>query len=229
MSPSLDALTSPLPSWSPKNLRFAAVRALLGTVGRLSEGISIGHRHGFDSGVMLDHVYANQARGRTPLGRLIDRVYLNAPGWIGIRNRGALLERVIAEEVRRIASERGEAVVADLACGGGRYVLAALADAGRDVTVQATLRDYEAANVDKATANACRLGLAVTVERADAFSDRDLATLPRPDLVIVSGLHEIVADDETVRGHFGQIARVLSPGGRLVLTVQPDHPQGVGS
>jgi tRNA G10 N-methylase Trm11 len=41
----------------------------------------------------------------------------------------------------------------------------------------------------------------------------------------VSGLHEIVKDDRLVRDHFRQIAEVLAPGGRLIVTVQPDHPQ----
>ena len=40
---------------------------------------------GFDSGSTLDYVYQNQAHGRTALGRLVDRSYLDAVGWRGIR------------------------------------------------------------------------------------------------------------------------------------------------
>ena len=225
MTATLDTLTNPLPPLSPKALRYGAARFLLSTVGRLSKGISIGHEHGFDSGLMLDHVYENKAAGRAVIGRLIDRIYLEAPGWVGIRNRGALLKRYITREVRSIAQARGHAVVADLACGGARYLLAALAELADEVEFSATLRDYEQANVDRATEIARRMGLSVRLERADAFSDADLAQLTRPDLVIVSGLHEIIPDDDLVRNHLHQIARTLSSGGRLILTVQPDHPQ----
>ena len=225
MTATLEMLTRPLPPFSLKALRYGVARFLLGTVGKLSDGIAIGHAHGFDSGVMLDHVYANKARGRALIGRLIDRLYLDAPGWAGIRNRGALLQSRIVEEIRALAAARGDAVLADLACGGGRYVLAALAEVADEVDFSATLRDYRPANIEKAAENAARMGLSVAVERADAFSDADLASLPRPDLVIVSGLHEIISDDATVRNHFRQIAKILPQRGRPILTVQPDHPQ----
>jgi len=55
------------------------------TGGRLSKGIDLGWRSGFDSGLTLDYVYDNRRKGTTPLGRLIDRNYLNSPGWRGIR------------------------------------------------------------------------------------------------------------------------------------------------
>src|SRR5205807_6365235 len=75
----------------PGGRRFAPVRWLLKGPGRLSRGIALGWRHGFDSGLMLDHVYEDRARGVTPLGRALDRAYLNAIGWRGIRARRALL------------------------------------------------------------------------------------------------------------------------------------------
>lgn len=226
MTSQLETLTRPLPALSPKALRYALARFLLGTVGRLSTGIRIGHRYGFDSGVMLDYVYDDRAHGTTFAGRLIDRVYLNAPGWTGIRHRGALIRSLIVEQAQEIARRKDSVVVADLACGGGRYVLAALSDLKhRGVKVQATLRDYRSENVLKARANAAALDVDPLVESGDAFSEADLATLQTADIVVVSGLHEIVDDDRLVRHHFGQIAGLLAPGGRLILTVQPEHPQ----
>jgi SAM-dependent methyltransferase len=192
----------------------------------LSTGIRIAHQHGFDSGVMLDYVYENRAHGKTFAGRLIDRVYLNAPGWTGIRNRGSLIRSIIVEHTQEIARRKESVVLADLACGGGRYVLAALSDLKhRGVKVQATLRDYRSENVLNARANAIALDVDPIIELGDAFSEADLATLQTADIVIVSGLHEIVDDDRPVRHHFRQIAGILAPGGRLILTVQPEHPQ----
>src|SRR4051794_9745637 len=123
----LDASLPPLPVLSPKRLRFTLARLALATVGRLSDGIAIGHAHGFDSGVMLDHVYADRASGRCGVGWLIDRLFLSAPGWAGIRNRGELLQRVLVDEVAALARSTSRPVLADLACGGARYGLGALA------------------------------------------------------------------------------------------------------
>jgi SAM-dependent methyltransferase len=225
----LAELTRPLPPLHPKAIRYGLARLFIRTAGRLSKGIEIGRAHGFDSGVMLDHVYENKAEGRFLVGRLIDRVYLDAPGWAGIRNRGALLRDTIVAEAMKSARDVKSVTLADLACGGGRYVLSALQmlrDSGIDV--HATLRDYREENVRKAKENAARAGIDAVIEPGDAFSDADLDRLSAPaapDLVIVSGLHEIIDDDRLVMHHFTQIARLLAPGGRLIVTVQPDHPQ----
>lgn len=222
----LETLTRPLPPFSAKGLRYGLARAFMATAGRLSHGIRVGWAHGFDSGEMLDYVYENRARGTTLLGRLIDRAYLDAPGWAGIRNRGALLHATIRRETGAMVAARGPVSLADLACGGGRYVLDALDDLGRcGLPVAATLRDYRPENVARATANARLRGVAATIEQADAFDDAALAPLSGTDVVVVSGLHEIIPDDAVVRRHLVQIATLLPPHGRLILTVQPDHPQ----
>ena len=225
----LAALKQPLPAWHPMAWYYGLTRLALGSIGRLSAGVRIGLDHGFDSGVMLDHVYRNEADGIGSLGRMFDRLYLDAPGWVGIRNRRALLSRILAKTLAetlaaRAAQHDEPVVVADLACGGGRYLLDALGQVDAD-GVQATLRDYRPENVAAARANAARLGLSVLVEQADAFSDWDFVRLGPCDLVVVSGLHEIIEADAPVRRHFEQIARILKPGGELIVTLQPDHPQ----
>ncbi|HEX2221515.1 MAG TPA: class I SAM-dependent methyltransferase family protein, partial [Candidatus Limnocylindria bacterium] len=84
-SPSYEELSRPLPRWHPRAWYYGALAVALRTVGRLSAGIDLGFRAGFDSGLMMEYVYANRAQGRSPLGRLIDRAYLDAIGWQGIR------------------------------------------------------------------------------------------------------------------------------------------------
>ncbi|MCP4384588.1 MAG: methyltransferase domain-containing protein [Hyphomicrobiales bacterium] len=221
----LEDLTRPLPVWHPKAWYFAAARGLMGSVGRMSKGVNIGLQHGFDSGVMLDYVYQNRAAGRGLVGRAIDRVFLNAPGWAGIRNRGGLLEARILGSARAACTGDDPVRLVDFACGGGRYVLNALKRLKGGVPVDATLRDYRRENVDKAAANAVLLGLNATCETADAFSDLELPEPGSVDIAVVSGLHEIIDDDALVERHFHQVARALKPGGTLLLTVQPDHPQ----
>ena len=224
MSYSLAELQSPLPLWSPKAWYYGVARFAIRLGSKLSKGLEIGRKHGFDSGVMLDHVYENRAKGKGPIGRFIDRQYLNAVGWVGIRGRGKLLEKTLVDVINEQSTIKPHVKFADLACGGGRYVLDAIKKT-EGVSMEATLRDYEAANIEKTRLNARKLWLTPTIEQADAFDGKELAWLGQRDIVIVSGLHEIIDDDAVVRNHFKQLSRVVSPTGRLVVTIQPDHPQ----
>ncbi len=52
--------------------QFPFIRAAMKTGGRLSKGIDLGWRSGFDSGLTLDYVYENQAAG-LHAARAVDR------------------------------------------------------------------------------------------------------------------------------------------------------------
>ncbi|WP_161880474.1 class I SAM-dependent methyltransferase family protein [Deinococcus alpinitundrae] len=233
MTPTYEELARPLHLVSPKRWYYGAVRRVMKLASPLSRGLSIGFQHGFDSGVMLEHVYQNIPTGTGPLGKLIDRIYLNAPGWTGIRARGGLVKDALRAALREQAPAAGGTLrLLDVACGGGRYDLEVLEEfqASRpDVTVQATLRDYAQVNVDSAQALGQQLGVrGVTYQRADAFSDADSQRATEGglmDIAVVSGLHEILADDELIHQHFRQLSGVLKLGGTLIYTLQPTHPQ----
>jgi hypothetical protein len=90
------------------------------------------------------------------------------------------------------------------------------------------LRDFSPINVEAGQRLISDTGLAeiARFERADAF-DRDAiaAIQPRPTLGIVSGLYELFPDNDLVRRSLGGLAAALLPGGYLVYTGQPWHPQ----
>lgn len=204
-------------------------RGFLKTVGTLSRGIRLGHATGFDSGVMLDYVYENKARGTTPLGTLIDRSYLNAIGWRGIRLRREHLERLLIETIRRVQGEGEggkEVRILDIAAGAGRYVLETMAKV-RELPLRAHLRDYQQINLDAAKQLAKKLELdAVTLERGDAFDEESIAGVqPRPNIAIVSGLYELFPENAPLRSSLAGLARAIEPGGYLIYTCQPWHPQ----
>ena len=71
-----DRLSEPLPWYSPKGLGFRLQRLGMKTLGRLSRGVRLGLRTGFDSGKTLDYVYENQPRGRLAAGQ-VDRSLLS--------------------------------------------------------------------------------------------------------------------------------------------------------
>src|SRR5260370_36151041 len=95
------------------------------------------------------------------------------------------------------------------------------------ISMNGTLRDYKQENVDAARALAQEFGLEnVTVERGDAF-DRDsiAANAPRATIGIVSGLYELFPRNEPVLNSLRGLAGAIEPGGYLIYTNQPWHPQ----
>ncbi|MCM1983689.1 class I SAM-dependent methyltransferase family protein [Lyngbya confervoides] len=218
-------LFRPLPVWHPKALYYGIFRLLLRSVGRLSKGIRLGLNYGFDSGVMLEYVYGNRAQGTTFVGRGLDRLYLNSVGWKGIRERGQILQQVLRETLDQNRAQQIHSYLLDVACGGGRYDLEVLAQCPAD-SFSATLRDYRRENIEKATQLAQQLGVSVTLEQADAFSDVALAQVqPAPNIIVVSGLHEILPDNDLICHHFRQLYEIMAPQGTLIYTIQPHHPQ----
>jgi alpha-beta hydrolase superfamily lysophospholipase/SAM-dependent methyltransferase len=205
---------------------FAATRGFLKNVGPLSDGVRLGWRSGFDSGATLDYVYQNRPRGRTPLGRMIDQNYLNSIGWRGIRQRRLHLEALL-ESAMVQAQQAGRPVrIIDIACGGGRYVLETMRRLAH-IPATALLRDYRQENLDAAAHLAKSLELSgVTTELGDAFDRESLAaTSPRPTIGIVSGLYELFPENAPVRASLAGLADALEPGGHLIYTNQPWHPQ----
>jgi alpha-beta hydrolase superfamily lysophospholipase/SAM-dependent methyltransferase len=209
----------------PSGLRFAFTRLSMRTLGRLSRGIRLGWQAGFDSGLTLDYVYQNRAQGITPLGRWIDRAYLNSIGWRGIRVRRANLERVLVQTIKDTHAAGRTVRLLDIASGPGRYVLETIRRL--DIPITAVLRDYKQENLETASKLAAELGLTnVTISHGDAFDAASLAAVtPRPTIAIVSGLYELFPDNEPVRRSLYGLAQAVEPGGHLLYTNQPWHPQ----
>ncbi len=220
-------LARPLPPLSPRGLYWAAVRSGLRIGGRLSHGVRLGQETGFDSGSTLDYVYRNSPSGTGPLGRLIDKRYLDSIGWRGIRQRKLHLEELLRKAMQLLQAAGSPVRVLDIAAGHGRYVLDALTDeAAHPESI--LLRDYSDLNVRDGTALIRSRGLEpiARFERGDAFDRTSLAAVrPRPTIGIVSGLYELFADNEPVQRSLAGMAEALAPGAYLVYTGQPWHPQ----
>jgi alpha-beta hydrolase superfamily lysophospholipase/SAM-dependent methyltransferase len=210
----------------PGGCRFAITRWATKTIGRLSTGIRLGWQAGFDSGLTLDYVYENRPRGLTPLGRWIDRSYLNSIGWRGIRQRRVHLQLVLRQTIERLLAAGHPVHLLDIASGPGRYVLETI-HLLRHLPITAELRDYKQENVEAAQRLAAQLGLTgVVISQGDAFDRATLsAARPRPTLAVVSGLYELFPDNAPVLRSLQGLADAVAPGGYLVYTNQPWHPQ----
>jgi alpha-beta hydrolase superfamily lysophospholipase len=222
-----EALARPLSPLSPRGLYWASYRASMKLAGRLSEGIALGHRTGFDSGSTLDYVYRNTATGSGTLGRAIDRNYLDAIGWRGIRQRKRHLEELLRLALGRLHTEGRPLRVLDIAAGHGRYVLEALTEAPRRPE-SILLRDFSDINVRDGAALIREKGLETIArfEKGDAFDRASVAGVsPRPTIGIVSGLYELFPDNTMVSRSLAGMADAIEPGGLLLYTGQPWHPQ----
>lgn len=218
-------LSRPLPSHSPAGFFWNAQRLGLRTLGRLSHGIDLGCRTGFDSGASLDHVYGDKAAGRIGVGRLVDRVYLDAPGWRGVRVRRRQLGELIRLACERVTAAGRTPHLLDPAAGHGRYLLDVLESVPE---ATALLRDLLPGNVREGSARIRERGLEgrVRFEQGDAFDSGALAAVtPRPDVAVVSGLFELFPENDAVRRSLSGLAAAVAPGGWLVYTNQPWHPQ----
>lgn len=215
-----------LPILSPHRLYFAVLKVMMGTVGMLSRGIRIGWRTGFDSGASLDYVYENRAQGITPLGRMLDRQYLNSVGWKGIRQRKANLKTALQATIEEVSSTQKVVRLVDVAAGPGRYLLETLKKTPR-IEASALLRDWDPRVLEAGRNLARALNVSnATYAQGDAFDPQSLASIsPRPHIAIVSGLYELFPDNQLVLTSLRGLSQALEHGGFLIYTNQPWHPQ----
>jgi alpha-beta hydrolase superfamily lysophospholipase/SAM-dependent methyltransferase len=222
-----DRLAAPLAPLSPKGIYWTLSRAFIRMGGWVSNGIATGVSTGFDSGSTLDYVYENTPRGLGPVGRMVDKTFLEAIGWRGIRQRKVHLEELIAEAAAELKAAGKPVHLLDIAAGHGRYDLDAIAKLD-EPPASVRLQDYSDINVEKGRTLIAARGLPATVtfRQADAFDGEALAAIePAPTLAIVSGLYELFPDNTLIRRSLGGLARAMQPGALLIYTNQPWHPQ----
>ena len=221
-----DELATPLPRLSLRGLWWALYRAGMRLGARWSEGLRIGQETGYDSGSTLDYVYQNEPRGSNFIGKLYDRHYLNAIGWRGIRQRKKNIGKAIALATTLLHKADKPVHVLDIASGHGRYILDALNEHIRADSIR--LRDYSPINVAAGRELIAARGLEAiaTFDEVNAFDRANYQHLsPRPTLGIVSGLHELFADNDLIQHSLDGFGDAIESGGYLIYTGQPWHPQ----
>jgi len=207
-----------------KEVFYGTQRIFIKKLGFLSKGMSIGNKYGFDSGVTLDHVYANKPEGKFGIGKFIDKNYINSIGWRGIRQRKTNMISSVQAKIDVLTKEGKEVVILDIAGGPARY-LVEIAKANPLVKVH--VRDYQEQNVEEGRALATQMGVEnISYAVCDAF---DLASYDEvgftPNIVIVSGVFELFSDNELIGNAMQGISKLIAKEGYLLYTGQPWHPQ----
>ncbi|WP_303674231.1 class I SAM-dependent methyltransferase family protein [Vampirovibrio chlorellavorus] len=196
-------------------MKYRLTRILLQTVGRLSEGIRLGWRTGFDSGVMLEYIYENQPRGTTPLGVWVDRQFISHPVWDGVRSRRTLLIGQLEEALTRYANP----VVFDFAAGVGSYLFALPPN-----QAQIIAGDFAPEAVAQGQQKAQTLGRTdISFQQSNAFEANELAC-QQADILVSSGFFDILVKEEEILKVLENGSRITQPGARWVFTIQEHHP-----
>ena len=222
-----DKLSSPVPTFSLRGLYWYTTRLSLKLGGFLSAGVKLGHETGFDSGSTLDYIYKNEARGISPVGKLIDSSYLNAIGWRGIRQRKLNIEEMMRKASSLLSNQGKPIHIMDVASGHGRYILEAINKA-ETKSDSILLRDYSNLNIEQGNTLIKEKGLGdiASFVKADAFDSesyrRDGAMTT---LGVVSGLYELFPDNKLIRQSLEGFSSAIESGGYLIYTGQIWHPQ----
>lgn len=195
---------------------------------QFSDSLKVGEETGYDSGSTLDYVYKNKATSDNPFGALIDKTYLNAIGWKGIRIRKENIEKA-CQKIIQLQKQKSidKLVFADIAAGHGRYDLDFLQTLDKK-SFKATLSDYSEINVKEGNELIKEKSLDKNVKfvKGDAFDTNYVASLTKgKNLVVVSGLYELYQDNNLISASLEGIAKGIDVGGYLVYTNQPWHPQ----
>ncbi|MBI6680158.1 bifunctional alpha/beta hydrolase/class I SAM-dependent methyltransferase [Pseudomonas viridiflava] len=222
-----EELAAPLPHNSLRDLYWRMTRASMRLGSKLSTGVKLGFDTGFDSGSTLDYVYRNKPTGTGALGRMIDKNYLESIGWRGIRQRKLHAEELLRLAMAHLRNQGKPVRIVDIAAGHGRYILESLQGV-EPLPESILLRDYSDINVRDGSLLIEQKDLEDVARfvKGDAFDRVDLAALdPKPTLAVVSGLYELFASNQMVGDSLAGLAAAVEPGGYLVYTGQPWHPQ----
>lgn len=222
-----EQLSAPLPKNSWKYWFWNLTKKNLKIGSRFSQGLKIGEDTGYDSGSTLDFVYRDQPESTNILGKMIDRQYLNAIGWRGIRIRKQHIEQLLPVYAEKLIAADQPLKILDIAAGHGRYILDAVAKISKRPQ-SILLRDYSELNVASGNRLIHSKGLEdiATFQLGDAFDQASLASIePQVNLAVVSGLYELFSDNDLLRQSLSGLSQAIETGGYLIYTGQIWHPQ----
>lgn len=206
------------------NLNFKFQKWSLNTIGKISKGMEIGLKHGFDSGASLDYVYHNQPQGKLGFGKMMDKNYLEAIGWTGIRIRKQHLIKLLEQKIKSLQQEGRKVKILDIAGGTGNYLF--------DIKekypeVEIVVNEFVKANIE--------IGEKVILDKKyqnirftnfDCFDPETYKKLNfEPNITIVSGILELFGDNEMASKAIQGINSISEKNSFIVYTGQPWHPQ----
>ncbi len=206
--------------------KYFLARSFMQTVGQLSDGIRLCYKEGLTSGKTLDYIYKNKPSGKLIIGKILDKKFINDPGWEATRIRRKNLEKLLTDSIEAIKSQDRSVSILDIASGPGAYIISVVEKTGKK-DVFALCRDFETRWVEEGNKTCMNRNLTnVFFEKGDAFNEDELLCLsPKPNIVVASGFYDWFNDDEKVKESIKIVFNTLESGGYFVLSNQCAHPK----
>jgi len=209
-----------------KKIKYAVLRWLFKTIGRLSTGIDMSFRYGFISGEMLDYIYQNKANGRLVIGRIFDRLFLNNVGWQAVRQRKASLKKYIHATIENNRKMNKKTVILDFASGPARYLVESVSETG-EKNVSVVCSDLDDRWLKKGSELAKEAGLKnFKFIKGNAFDWKFLSKIrPKPNVIVSSGFYDWIVDDKLIKKSLAYAYKMLPKDGIVIFTNQVGHKQ----
>lgn len=207
-----------------ERIGFKIQKFMLQHIGFISKGMKLGLKYGFDSGISLDYVYRNKPQGSPVIGKLIDKGYLNAIGWRGVRIRKQNLIAIIEERIAELRSHNQPVKILDIAGGTGNYLF----DIKRKYPdAEIVVNDFLPSNIELGRQILEQAGFEnMRFTNFDCFDNDTYAKLNfNPNIVIISGIFELFGDNELIGRAIRGAVSISQSGGSVIYTGQPWHPQ----
>lgn len=179
--------------------------------------------------LMMEHIYANQAKGEGKLGQLIDSFCLGRPGSLAIRGRRKLLTQEITCLFTEYSAQGHNTRIMNLACGPNRELFDFLSTCEESEKVEALCVDIdsEALQYTNQFVNifSHRASIRLLSENVIKWSlGRTSQHLGYFDIIYSAGLCDYL-EPKFFRALINQCHQHLNPGGTLILgnfTAYPD-------
>ncbi|WP_158978412.1 bifunctional alpha/beta hydrolase/class I SAM-dependent methyltransferase [Cellulophaga sp. L1A9] len=206
------------------NLNFKFQKWSLSKIGKISNGMAIGLKHGFDSGASLDYVYHNEPKGKLGFGTMMDKNYLEAIGWRGIRIRKQHLLQLLEKNIAHLIKEGRTIKILDVAGGTGNYLFD-IKDKYPEAEI--VINEFVKENIEIGQKVIDSKGYKnVRFTDFDCFDPETYTKINfEPNIIIVSGILELFGDNEMASKALAGIQSVAEKNAAVVYTGQPWHPQ----
>lgn len=203
---------------------FAFQKWSLSKIGFISDGMKIGLKYGFDSGISLDYVYKNTAGGKFAMGKMMDYFYLNAIGWKGIRMRKENLLAQIELQIAKLQKENRSIKILDVAGGTGNYLFDIK---NKYPEIEIVVNDFKRSNIEFGQKVLAEKGIQqMRFTNYDCFDPDTYGKLDFcPNITIISGIFELFEDNQLISQTISGVVRISEPNSSIIYTGQPWHPQ----
>ncbi|KPE51915.1 bifunctional alpha/beta hydrolase/class I SAM-dependent methyltransferase [Chryseobacterium indologenes] len=205
-------------------LNFKLQKISLGKIGKISNGMAIGLTYGFDSGASLDYVYQNEPKGKFGFGKMMDKNYLNAIGWRGIRIRKQHLIQLLEKNIKTLQQEGRKIKILDIAGGTGNYLFD-IKEKYPDAEI--VINEFVKSNIEIGEKKIREKNYQnIRFTNFDCFDPETYHKLEfEPNITIISGILELFGDNEAASRAIRGAVSISEKNSFVVYTGQPWHPQ----